>query len=335
MSYRISFYIIIFTISLFGLAKAELVEKADDIVSREGLCYKSFTDHPFTGELKDFSKARVHMYFRNGKKHGPFLQYYPNGQLKEKGKYNEAKKVGQWNYYNQNGRISSLRSYKNGKLDGVSSNFSSDTGILISKIIYQNGKIKDGTYEYFDKDGNLSSVTNFKGGVKFGSEQVINYWDNGRIKSDITYNYDGTYLGKTINGEFSYYRRNGNTLLNGKVLAGKPFGVWTEYGLSKNTKTITSIKYPENLLLIGNRTYNFNFNKSDEAKCFKLENVDFYEKNNFPFTAKICWVSECLYTDWYSGGMYSHLFRGECGSKILPSKSKGTSPLNCTESYHD
>ena len=63
----------------------------DDLVERDGLYYKKFTDVPFTGEITDKTAQGT---FRNGKKEGPWVYYLPDGQLREKGTYKDGKKVG-------------------------------------------------------------------------------------------------------------------------------------------------------------------------------------------------------------------------------------------------
>ena len=41
--------------------------------------------------------------YRNGERHGPFLEYYRNGKLKTKGQFSHYKKVGIWKYYDELG----------------------------------------------------------------------------------------------------------------------------------------------------------------------------------------------------------------------------------------
>ena len=50
----------------------------DDLVQRDGLYYKKFSDVPFTGKTTGKSQGS----FKDGQKHGPWLTYYDNGQVK-------------------------------------------------------------------------------------------------------------------------------------------------------------------------------------------------------------------------------------------------------------
>ena len=51
----------------------------DDLVKREGLFYKKFTDVPFTGEVT----GRHQGSYKNGKKDGPWVSYLKDGTVYE------------------------------------------------------------------------------------------------------------------------------------------------------------------------------------------------------------------------------------------------------------
>ena len=69
-----------------------LGETMFDLVKREGLLYKKFTDVPFTGKVTGLSQGKL----KNGKKVGPWVEYHVNGQLSSKGTYKNGKKDGPW-----------------------------------------------------------------------------------------------------------------------------------------------------------------------------------------------------------------------------------------------
>ena len=80
----------------------------DDLVERDGLYYKKFSDIPFTGEIKsktDFGQMV------DGKKEGPWVDYHVNGLLVSKGAYKNGKREGPWVYYDDDG---TLRKYSSG-----------------------------------------------------------------------------------------------------------------------------------------------------------------------------------------------------------------------------
>ena len=68
-----------------------LGETMDDLVKRDGLYYKNFTDVPFTGNLTGKTQGTI----RNGKKDGPWVKYRDTGQLWTKGTYKDGELVKQ------------------------------------------------------------------------------------------------------------------------------------------------------------------------------------------------------------------------------------------------
>ena len=76
-------------------------ETMDDLVKRDGLYFKKFTDVPFTGNLTGKTQGA----FRNGKKEGTWFVFYNNGQLSYKGTYKDGEEEGSWVYYSSNGSV--------------------------------------------------------------------------------------------------------------------------------------------------------------------------------------------------------------------------------------
>ena len=73
-----------------------LGETMDDLVNRDGLYYRNFTDVPFTGKIVD---------------------YHPNGQLRKKETHKDGKKDGLWVFYGENGQLlSKLTVGQDGKI---------------------------------------------------------------------------------------------------------------------------------------------------------------------------------------------------------------------------
>jgi antitoxin component YwqK of YwqJK toxin-antitoxin module len=61
----------------------------NDLVITNGLYYRKFTEVPFTGNTTGKTQGS----FRNGKKHGPWVSYHDNGQLRSKVTYKDGKMV--------------------------------------------------------------------------------------------------------------------------------------------------------------------------------------------------------------------------------------------------
>ena len=138
----------------------------DDLVERDGLFYKKFTDIPFTGEMTGKGQGKI----RNGKKHGSWVWYYDNGRISSKGTYKDGKKDGFWIRYWENGQLSYKGIYKDGEWgrcrDGSWAHYWKN-GQLRYEGTYKDGE-KDGPWVGYNKDGTMwkSLTGTFKNGVK-------------------------------------------------------------------------------------------------------------------------------------------------------------------------
>ena len=143
----------------------------DDLVERDGLYYKKFTEVPFTGKTTGQKQGS----FKNGKKNGPWFIYWENGQLWEKGIYKDGKEHGPRVVYYSTGQLGSKGTYKNGK--------------------------RDGPWVHYHGDGQLSSKETHKDGKSNGP--FVRYWDNGQLYSK------GTYKNGKREGPWAHYLKNG------------------------------------------------------------------------------------------------------------------------------
>jgi antitoxin component YwqK of YwqJK toxin-antitoxin module len=76
-------------------------ETLSDLVKRDGLYYKKFSQVPFTGKTTGKSQGS----FKNGKRDGAWVSYHENGQLDYKGDYKNGKEEGDWVGYNKDGTM--------------------------------------------------------------------------------------------------------------------------------------------------------------------------------------------------------------------------------------
>ena len=153
-----------------------------DLVKRDGLTYKKFTDVPFTGDVDEGLEQGS---FNNGKREGHWVWYHANGQLKSKGEYKSGRQEGLWVRYHENGQLRSKGDYKN------------DT--------------QEGLWVTHNKNGQLFIEANFKEGEQDGL--LVQYYDNGKLwyqghfnkgKQEgpwLWYSYDGT-VEKNLTGTY-------------------------------------------------------------------------------------------------------------------------------------
>ena len=169
-----------------GVGCPESVDEKD-LVIRDGLYYKKFTDVPFTGKVKGVS-------FKNGKSlvcgttgvgclpsvdiknlvQRDGLYYKKNTEVPftgkttgvEQGLVKSGKMHGLWMRYRQNGQLDFKLTYKDGKLDGLTVRYNKN-GQLRSKETYKNDK-RHGPSVYYSSTGELYSKGAWKDGMKAG-----------------------------------------------------------------------------------------------------------------------------------------------------------------------
>ena len=85
-----------------------------DLLERDGLFYKKFSDVPFTGKTTGQEQGS----FKNGKKDGSWIAYWENGQLLYKCDFKNGNLDGSYISYWDNGQLLSKGNWKNGKEEG-------------------------------------------------------------------------------------------------------------------------------------------------------------------------------------------------------------------------
>jgi len=123
--------------------------KWDDLVLREDVWFKKFTNVPFTGK----TTGRVQGTLRNGKRDGFWVSYHDNGQLQWEGDYKNGKKEGLWVSYYDNGQLRYKGNHKNGKSEGRWVRYWKN-GQLWLEGADKNGK-KEGRWVSYKEDGTV------------------------------------------------------------------------------------------------------------------------------------------------------------------------------------
>jgi antitoxin component YwqK of YwqJK toxin-antitoxin module len=108
----------------------------NDLVIRNGIFYKKFTDVPFIGDVSGQQNGAI----INGKRDGFWESYYENGQLNWKGNYKDDCLDGPWEYYYDNGQLSYKGNYIGGKEDGIFEHYK-ENGKFQKKEKWKNGKV--------------------------------------------------------------------------------------------------------------------------------------------------------------------------------------------------
>ena len=86
------------------LSSTSWSETLGDLVFRDGLYFKKFTDVPLTGEVTGNPQGS----FKSGQREGDWRHYYENGQLRHKGTFKNNMREGMFVYYNEDGSVKEL-----------------------------------------------------------------------------------------------------------------------------------------------------------------------------------------------------------------------------------
>lgn len=202
----------------------------DDLVYRDGLYYKKFSDVPFTGKTTGRDQGSLN----NGKKVGPWVYFYANGQLWSKGTYKNGKEDGFWSVYLADGTKNKVRSglYVRGNVFSIFELQVRD-GVFYKDGVPFNGKVwgynqgefkegkRDGPWVTYNHLGKQTFFGNYKEGMQDGLWQ--DYYDNlqqyfsGRSKDGKKY------------GPWVKYFSDGQIYWKGNYKNGKRDGPWVWY----------------------------------------------------------------------------------------------------------
>lgn len=175
---------------------------------------------------------------------GPWLFYYPGGNLKSKGNFDtEGRRIGEWIFYYENGLLKERTNYVADKANGKSeswynngvqfnlANYKDDeldgditywfyNGILKSVIKYKDGK-KEGIAKYYNSNDYLKTIAPYSNDLEEGEETT--YYPDGKLESKLSYTKD------VVNGAYNDYHENGKIKTSGSYAEGKKTGTWKSY----------------------------------------------------------------------------------------------------------
>lgn len=153
MKFNFILLFFIITLTSFSVSKSAYDY---EIIEKNGIIYLKNETSPFTGKV--ISKKDRNFYV-NGKPHGKWLTFYPNGNLK------------------------SIESWKNGKLFGKYILYQ-ENGTKIFETTYLNGK-DNGNYFLFHENGQIQVQGRFKNGIPKGIWKYYN--SKGKLTGKATY----------------------------------------------------------------------------------------------------------------------------------------------------
>lgn len=191
-----------------------------------------------------------------GRRQGPWKEYYPTGELKSEGSYKDNIKIQKWVYYYIDGDVEQTGNYLRGMPDGLWSWYYpneqlwreeeyvsgredgasieySDSGAVIAKGTYIDG-FKDGEW-YFEINDHREEGKYFEG--ERTGEWKHYYLDNDQLS------FEGSYENGLASGMHVYYYPSGQIKMRGPYSIGVRDGVW-EYFTEGGVRIIT-IEYDD------------------------------------------------------------------------------------------
>ena len=166
-----------------GFAGSETLT-INDLVERNGIYYKKFSNSKFNGKLQNECPKVLHedifqKGFKGNIKQGVRDGYWVItgclGKSISKGNYSNGKRTGAWEFYNSDGQLSKVGFFKDDVSEGDWTWYDK-WGRLIIKDRYQNGELV--FWKGYDENEQLSSMGPYKNGEKVG---IWEYFEKGKL----------------------------------------------------------------------------------------------------------------------------------------------------------
>jgi antitoxin component YwqK of YwqJK toxin-antitoxin module len=166
-----------------------------------------------TGQLKGEGE------YLNDRRIGEWIYYYQNGKIEQRGSFTkDGKPTGDWKWFYDSGNLLREESFIRGLPEGVMIEYS-DSGAVITKGLFTEG-LKEGAW--FMIDGDEKEEGEYRNGEKEGLWKVT-YTGNGKVVAE------GIYITGLENGKFSYYHYNGRLREEGSYIMGVKDASWRRY----------------------------------------------------------------------------------------------------------
>jgi uncharacterized protein len=193
---------------------------------------------------------------REGKKEGPWKNYFQNGTISSIGNYKNNLRTGSWKFYYDEGKIEQEGKYKNDKEDGLWKWYYL-AGSIKTEDEFNEGK-EEGLFTEYDTLGNVITNGSYFDGQKEGewTYKVGDYSEKGKYVGDLKDGkwqafykdgklfYEGLYIQGTPDGEHDFYYPNGKLKEVEYFTSGIAEKTWKKY--DENGQLTIAITYKDN-----------------------------------------------------------------------------------------
>ncbi len=190
---------------------------SEGIYDERGFNQGKWKEYYLTGELRSEGE------YLDGKKVGEWVYYHQNGKVEQRGRYDKTgKATGDWKWYFESGNVLRTEKYDRGKEDGIMIEYS-DTGTVVAKGDYLEGE-REGLWVVRDGDKTEEGV--YKAGQKDG-KWVIRFADGKKY-------FEGNFFDGNPNGKHTYYHENGRLNVEIEYVMGVRDGKWRTFDMEGN-----------------------------------------------------------------------------------------------------
>ncbi|MES2629009.1 MAG: hypothetical protein V4616_08570 [Bacteroidota bacterium] len=145
-------YVLFAWLAFFGPATAHA--QSETRITHRKIMFPGETHHFYVMDQHasvEVNNRVIYWWFKNNSVHqtqggydgllidGPYVIYYANNDLKEKGEFSKGRRNGNWKSWHTNGNLKTINTWKYGELHGSSTQFDS-TGKLVQQSGYRYGQ---------------------------------------------------------------------------------------------------------------------------------------------------------------------------------------------------
>lgn len=186
---------------------------------KEGV-HREFSMEGEVTAAKIYSKGKVvgeGIVDAEGRRQGPWKEFYETGELRSEGKYKNGNRDGEWIFYYKDGKEEQRGSYFKGKPDG-DWKWTYNNGQTWREEVFYDG-LEEGLAIEYNDTGKVVSQGKYMSGEREG-EWIIDLGDHRE---------EGEYIAGQKNGFWKYYFPSGKIKYEGKFEQGRENGKHTEY----------------------------------------------------------------------------------------------------------
>ncbi len=149
-------------LGLVVVSSPSFSENMENLVLRDGLYYHPSGKQPFSGEITGQNRGS----FKGGLRHGVWIHFHDNGEVKSQGGFKNGLKHGSWTGFYENGQLFYKGHYVEGKKDGLWVSYYDDA-TLFYQGNFEDGK-ENGLWKGFNPDGTPWAFRTglFRNGIK-------------------------------------------------------------------------------------------------------------------------------------------------------------------------